>query len=95
MKGNRSYAIALRPASVASGEACGGAGGRVGKVLEPGEPMARKTISLSEERPTSRQLGVLARLWPFLRPYRWQMLAAMAALAVAAGTVLALGFGVR
>ena len=57
--------------------------------------MARKTISLSEERPTSRQLGVLARLWPFLRPYRWQMLAAMAALAVAAGTVLALGFGVR
>ena len=57
--------------------------------------MARKAIKMSEERPTSRQLGVLTRLWPFLRPYRWQMLAAVAALAVAAGTVLALGFGVR
>lgn len=57
--------------------------------------MARTTSKVSEDRPGSRRLGVLLRLWPFLRPYRWQILGALAALTLAAATVLALGFGVR
>lgn len=47
------------------------------------------------ERPASRDLGRLRQLAPFLRPYRWQIAGAVAALMVAAGTVLALGLGLR
>jgi ATP-binding cassette subfamily B protein len=47
------------------------------------------------ERPTSRNLIQLRRLWVFVRPYRLQVLGATAAVAVAAGTVLGLGFGLR
>jgi ATP-binding cassette subfamily B protein len=38
---------------------------------------------------------VLAELWPFLTPYRVQILLAAIALSVAAGTVLAMGKGLR
>ncbi len=46
-------------------------------------------------RPKQRGLGVLASLLPFLAPYRLQVLGALAALTVAALTVLGLGFGLR
>ncbi|MEE8188292.1 MAG: ABC transporter transmembrane domain-containing protein [Kiloniellales bacterium] len=51
--------------------------------------------SMTGERPKSRNLGQLRGLWPFLRPYGWQMAGAAVALTVAAGTVLGLGFGLR
>jgi ATP-binding cassette subfamily B protein len=47
------------------------------------------------ERPTSRDLGQLGYLWHFVRPYGWVVVAALAALGVAAATVLAMGFGLR
>ncbi len=51
--------------------------------------------SRAGERPASRDLLQLRRLWAFVRPYRRQVLGATAAVAVAAGTVLGLGFGLR
>lgn len=47
------------------------------------------------DRPKSRDLRPLAQVFGFLAPYRWRIAAAMAALVVAAGSVLALGQGVR
>ncbi|MDH3595215.1 MAG: ABC transporter transmembrane domain-containing protein [Rhodospirillales bacterium] len=47
------------------------------------------------ERPTSRDVGQLAYLWRFVRPYGWVVAGALAALSVAAATVLAMGFGLR
>ena len=47
------------------------------------------------DRATSRELRQLAVLWGFVRPYRTQVAGALAALALAAGTVLAMGFGLR
>lgn len=47
------------------------------------------------ERPVSHQLGRLTRLWRYVKPYRLQIAGAMAALTVAAATVLGLGFGLR
>ncbi|MEM7225016.1 MAG: ABC transporter transmembrane domain-containing protein [Pseudomonadota bacterium] len=47
------------------------------------------------ERATSRELKQLAVLWGFVRPYKAQVAAALFALTVAAGTVLAMGFGLR
>ncbi len=47
---------------------------------------------LSEQRPSSRNLGVLRQLAGFLRPYRATLAAALVALLIAAGAVL--GFGV-
>jgi len=47
------------------------------------------------ERPVGRDLGQLAALWRFVRPYRAQVAGALLALVVAAGTVLTLGFGLR
>lgn len=41
------------------------------------------------------ELSQLVELWRFVRRYRAQMLGALLALTVAAGTVLALGFGLR
>jgi ATP-binding cassette subfamily B protein len=49
----------------------------------------------AEERPASRRVGQLRRLWPFIRPYRLPALGALVALTVAAVTVLGLGFGLR
>jgi ATP-binding cassette subfamily B protein len=49
----------------------------------------------SEERATSRQVGVLAALWPFMRPYRILMLAATCALVMTAALSLTLPLAVR
>jgi ATP-binding cassette subfamily B protein len=49
----------------------------------------------TENRPKSRNLRPLRRLAGFLRPYRVTLVAAMAVLAVAAGTVLAFGQVIR
>ena len=43
----------------------------------------------------SRKLGQLRRLWRFVRPYRLRAAGAVFAVALAAGTVLGLGFGLR
>ena len=51
--------------------------------------------SAGEARDRSRDLGVLRRLSGYLRPYRWMVAGAIVALVVAAGTVLALGQGLR
>jgi len=47
------------------------------------------------DRPASRNLLQLRRLWAFVRPYRLQVVGATGAVTVAAGTVLGLGFGLR
>ena len=49
----------------------------------------------SSDRPKSRELARLRALARYLRPYRLQILGALVALTVAAGTVLGLGQGVR
>ncbi|MFO1057914.1 MAG: ABC transporter transmembrane domain-containing protein [Dongiaceae bacterium] len=54
--------------------------------------MARVT---PPDRPVTRDLGQLRPLLAFLRPYRLRMLGALVALVTAAGTVLALGSGLR
>lgn len=51
--------------------------------------------AMEEDRPTSRHIGHLRQLWPYVRPYRLHALGALAALTVAAVTVLGLGFGLR
>jgi ATP-binding cassette subfamily B protein len=61
--------------------------------------VARKNTSTIPEdedgRPPKRELGELRRLGQFLRPYRLAVTGALVALTVAAGTVLAIGQGVR
>ncbi|UWQ92456.1 ATP-binding cassette domain-containing protein [Rhodobacteraceae bacterium M382] len=49
----------------------------------------------TEERETSRQVGVLAALWPFMRPYRFLMFAAVCALTLTATLSLTLPLAVR
>lgn len=46
-------------------------------------------------RPGTRNLGSLLRFLQFARPYRWRLLAALLALVVAAGSVLAFGQVIR
>lgn len=46
-------------------------------------------------RPAGSEIVQLRRIIPFLTPYRWRLAGAVAALTVAAGTVLALGMGLR
>ncbi len=48
-----------------------------------------------EERATSRKIGVLRALWPFIRPYSGLMCAALAALVLTAGVSLTLPLAVR
>ncbi len=48
-----------------------------------------------EEVARQRDLRPLKYLWPYLKPYSGTMLAAGAALVIAAGTLLTLGFGLR
>ncbi|MEX0922749.1 MAG: ABC transporter transmembrane domain-containing protein [Rhodovibrionaceae bacterium] len=50
---------------------------------------------LREERPKSRDLGALLHVWRFVKPYKLQIAGAVVALAVAAGTLLGLGMGLR
>lgn len=49
----------------------------------------------NSDRPTSKELSHLVRLWQFVRPYKLQVAGALVALVVAASTVLGLGFGLR
>jgi ATP-binding cassette subfamily B protein len=59
-------------------------------------PTPATTAALRQsDRPKSRNLRVLSALWQFVRPYRLQVGLAAVALFVAAGTVLALGKGLR
>lgn len=51
--------------------------------------------SAAAERASSRKLGQLGRIWRFVKPYRLRVAGATCAVAVAAGTVLGLGFGLR
>ncbi len=54
------------------------------------------TVADGGDRPRSRTgLQALARLWPFMRPYRGTLAAALGALLVAAAASLALPVGVR
>ncbi|MEP4036020.1 ABC transporter transmembrane domain-containing protein [Pseudophaeobacter sp.] len=48
-----------------------------------------------EERESSREIGVLGALWPFMRPYRLLMFAATCALVLTAGLSLTLPLAVR
>ncbi len=73
-------AASSQPATTASAPRTVGGGGRRG-----GMP----------DRPLSRDLGQLRHLAGFLWPYRLQLAGALAALTVAAGTVLALGSGLK
>lgn len=56
---------------------------------------ARDRSGSGGDRPASRDLGQLALLWRFMRPYRPPMIGATIALTVGASTVLALGAGLR
>jgi ATP-binding cassette subfamily B protein len=51
--------------------------------------------SATAERAASRKLGQLGQIWRFVKPYRLRVAGATFAVAVAAGTVLGLGFGLR
>ncbi|MDX1711789.1 MAG: ABC transporter transmembrane domain-containing protein [Rhodovibrionaceae bacterium] len=59
---------------------------------EGGRVLDRADVSA---RARSRDLRVLGALWGYLKPYRVQIAAAALALVVAAGTVLALGRGLK
>ena len=56
---------------------------------------ASATATSGEERATSRRIGALRGLWPFMRPYRKLLAAALAALVVTAMVSLALPLAVR
>ena len=53
------------------------------------------TDDVAGDRTRGRELGQLPRVLPFLAPYKLAIAGAMVALITAAGTVLALGFGLR
>jgi ATP-binding cassette, subfamily B, bacterial len=57
--------------------------------------MARSPQTVQEDRPTSKRVGALMSLWPFLRPYRRLMSYAGAALVLTAGVSLVLPIAVR
>ncbi|MCC5985090.1 MAG: ATP-binding cassette domain-containing protein [Rhodobacteraceae bacterium] len=57
--------------------------------------MTDTTANASEERATSRRIGALHGLWPFMRPYRVLLAAALAALVITAMVSLALPLAVR
>ncbi|WP_114967031.1 ABC transporter transmembrane domain-containing protein [Alkalilacustris brevis] len=57
--------------------------------------MADKAAEQADERPKSRQIGALASLWPFMRPYRKLITAALLALIATATVSLALPLAVR
>ncbi len=59
--------------------------------------MARNAAQRAEldERQKSKRVGALARLWPFMRPYKWLVLAAVLALVFTAAISLILPLAVR
>lgn len=56
--------------------------------------MARGARNL-EDRPTSRRVGALGALWPFVRPYRGQMVLALVALVLTSAISLILPLAAR
>ncbi|MBV0891752.1 ATP-binding cassette domain-containing protein [Paracoccus sp. Z118] len=54
-----------------------------------------RTGRSGEDRPTTKKVGALAALWPFVRPYRALMAAALMALVVTASISLILPLAVR
>ena len=73
----------------------GARGGARGGAWEGG-PRAAARAAAGPDGPEARgELSHLVELWRFVRVYRAQMLGALVALTVAAGTVLGLGFGLR
>ena len=58
-------------------------------------PPHRQAIDQAEDRATTRNIGALARLWTFVRPYQARAWGALAALTVSSGLVIALGEGLR
>lgn len=52
--------------------------------------MADTSHSKSEERPTSKKVGALRALWPFIAPYRWNLIGAGFALVFTAMVALTL-----
>ncbi|MFN7004198.1 MAG: ABC transporter transmembrane domain-containing protein [Roseinatronobacter sp.] len=57
--------------------------------------MAAPGITAEQERAKSKQIGALAALWPFLRPYRRLLVAAIMALVLTACVSLVLPLAVR
>ncbi len=57
--------------------------------------MARRPETLSEDRGTSKRVGSLAALWPFVRPYRGMVALAGVALVMTASVSLILPLAVR
>ena len=59
--------------------------------------MARTPLKIDTalDRPKSRNVAALGRLWPFMRPYRITMIAASIALVAAASATLAIGQALR
>ncbi|WP_375176126.1 ABC transporter transmembrane domain-containing protein [Pseudooceanicola sp.] len=59
--------------------------------------MARQPTAIpgAEDREKSRDIGALARLWPYLRPYKLMMLASVVALILTASVSLMLPLAVR
>jgi ATP-binding cassette subfamily B protein len=57
--------------------------------------MAEPPRQAEEDRPRSRRIGVLAGLWPFVRPHRGMLVAALVALSVTAVVSLILPLAVR
>ncbi|MSO71009.1 MAG: ATP-binding cassette domain-containing protein [Alphaproteobacteria bacterium] len=58
-------------------------------------PPHREEIDDAENRARTRNIGALARLWTFIRPYRARAWGALAALTVSSGLVVGLGEGLR
>lgn len=57
--------------------------------------MARRPTSMAIDRPASRDIRALGFVFAYLRPHKLKLLGAALALLVAAGSVLALGSGLR
>ena len=57
--------------------------------------MADNAAKAGDDRAGSKRIGALAALWPFVRPYRWLALAALAALTLTAAVSLVLPMAVR
>lgn len=55
----------------------------------------RSSTAVTEDRPTTRRIGALRDIWPFIRPYRMLLIGAMVALVITASINLILPVAVR